>query len=80
MQMQCFSWPQFSRQVGTRVKTRVYAMTKVKALRPHLNVHGNHKAGDEYDHDRPAVDIKFGYVRKVKARSKAADGADNPST
>jgi len=55
-------------------------MTKVKALRPHLNVHGNHKAGDEYDHDRPAVDIKFGYVRKVKARSKAADRADNPST
>ena len=47
-------------------------MPKVKALRPHLNIHGNHKAGDEYNHDRPATDIQFGYVEEVKASAKDA--------
>ena len=40
-------------------------MIKVKTLRPHRNIHGQHKEGDEYQHARPATDIKFGYVEEV---------------
>lgn len=41
-------------------------MTKVKTLRPHRNIHGQHKEGDVYQHARPSTDIKFGYVAEVE--------------
>lgn len=40
-------------------------MPRVKTLRPHRNIHGQHKEGDEYQHTRPATDIKFRYVEEV---------------
>lgn len=47
-------------------------MTRVRALQWHRNVHGEHNRGDEYNHDRPATDIQFGYVKEVKASAKDA--------
>lgn len=40
-------------------------MPKVKTLKPHRNMYGVHKKGDQYNHDRPANDVKFGYVEIV---------------
>ncbi len=40
-------------------------MPTVKTLRPHHNIHGIHDTGDRYEHDRPGMDIKFGYVELV---------------
>lgn len=41
-------------------------MAQVKTLKPHRNVHGIHAEGDQYEHNRPASDIKFGYVEQVQ--------------
>ena len=40
-------------------------MPKVKTLKPHRNMHGVHKEDDQYNHDRPANDVRFGYVEIV---------------
>ena len=40
-------------------------MPKVKTLKPHRNMHGVHKEGDQYNHALPATDVKFGYVEIV---------------
>lgn len=39
---------------------------QVKTLKPHRNMHGIHAVGDKYEHNRPAADLKFGYVEKVQ--------------
>ena len=44
-------------------------MTKVKTLKPHRNIHGIHKDGDVYDHARPDMDIKFGFVEGTEGEA-----------
>ncbi|MAG25022.1 hypothetical protein CMI47_05520 [Candidatus Pacearchaeota archaeon] len=46
-------------------------MTRVRTLQWHRNVHGEHNRGDEYNHDRPATDIQFGYVEEVTAETES---------
>lgn len=55
-------------------------MVKVIALRPHRNIHGNHEKDDEYDHDRPAADVKFGYVKLVSSRRKPSAVSEGPQS
>lgn len=40
---------------------------KVRTLKAHQNIHGVHAVGAEYEHNRPADDLKFGYIEAVPA-------------
>lgn len=42
---------------------------KVRTLKPHSNLYGDHATGDEYNHRRPESDIRFGYVEEMKPAS-----------